>query len=188
LWIGKVPWELRHLTIAEQLLIARVYPRVFVVKLSPKSNARFGLNEDQLQTAMKGTVTSFELNPDAIGDMISGNLMPQPPAILANTLSVTFIGRGKVPNPAALKLFNVRRHMLVAALNWLRQNNPKYYGDIKLDESRLAMVPEDGVPEEILVNIRNIEEPTAARNKADGYVPLYEDDEDEDRAALNQCT
>ena len=33
LWIGRVPWELKKLTFPEQLLIAHIYPRVFVFKL-----------------------------------------------------------------------------------------------------------------------------------------------------------
>jgi hypothetical protein len=136
---------------------------------------------------MKGNVTSFELNPDAIGDMISGNLMPQLPSVLANTMSVTFIGRGKIPNPAALKLFRVRRHVLVSALKWLRENNTKYYGDIVIDESRLDMMPEDGVPQEIMVNIRHVDDVATVIAETDGYVPMYDEDDDEDRVILNQC-
>ena len=36
MWIGKVPWELQVLTFPEQLLIALLYPRVYVFKLYPK--------------------------------------------------------------------------------------------------------------------------------------------------------
>ena len=36
MWIGKVPWELQVLTFPEQLLIAWLYPRVYVFKLFPK--------------------------------------------------------------------------------------------------------------------------------------------------------
>jgi hypothetical protein len=36
MWIGNVPWELQRLTFPEQLLIALVYPRVYVFKLYPK--------------------------------------------------------------------------------------------------------------------------------------------------------
>lgn len=37
LWIGRIPWELKKPTPPEQLLIAHVYPRVFVFKLYPKA-------------------------------------------------------------------------------------------------------------------------------------------------------
>lgn len=183
MWVGEVPFELRYLTIAEQLLIARVYPRVFVVKLFPKSNSHHGLENDQLQTALRGNVTTFELNSDAIADMIAGNLMPQPPAVLASVLSVTFIGRGSTLSPAALRLFQVRRHMLVQALKWLRANNPKYYGDIQIDDSRLAMLPEDDVPPEVLVNIHHEQDATVINAESDGYVPL----ESEDDATPGTC-
>jgi hypothetical protein len=128
-----VPWFFNQLTIAENLLIARLYPRVFVVKLFPKTNA--GLRVDQLQSAMRGNVTTFELNSDMIASMISGTLMLQPPAILASVLSVTFVGRGTTPNPATLRLFRVRRQLLAQALTWLHTHNPKYYGDIVIDRA-----------------------------------------------------
>lgn len=38
LWVGDVPWELRRLTVPEQLLIAILYPRVFVFKMWPKKS------------------------------------------------------------------------------------------------------------------------------------------------------
>jgi hypothetical protein len=182
LWVGEVPWELRHLTIAEHLLIARVYPRVFVVKLFPKGYAREGLENDQLQNALRGNVTSFDLNSDAIAAMIGGNLMPQPPKILASVLSITFIGRGSAPNPAALRLFRVRRHMLVEALKWLRINNPRYYGNIQIDESRLAQLPEDAVPTEILVSIRHESNISVINTESNGYVPEDTSDDEEQLA------
>ena len=36
LWIGEVPWQLKTLTFPEQLLIALLYPWVYVFKLFPK--------------------------------------------------------------------------------------------------------------------------------------------------------
>lgn len=185
MWIGEVPWELRHLTIAEHLLIARVYPRVFVVKLFPKGRIRGGLNDDQLQNALRGNVTSFELNSDAIADMIGGHLMPQPPEVLASVLSITFVGPGTTPNPASLRLFRVRRHMVVEALKWLRTNNPKYYGDIQIDESRLARLPENDVPMEVLVNIRHEPNASVINTESDGYVP---DDNSDDEEGLGGGT
>ncbi|KAG9093512.1 hypothetical protein FS749_014256 [Ceratobasidium sp. UAMH 11750] len=178
LWVGEVPRQLSCLTIAEQLLIARVYPRVFVMKLFPKSTAHHGLDDDQLQGALRGNVTSFELNSDAIADMIEGNLMPQKPAVLASVLSVTFIGRGSLPNPAALWLFRVRRDKVAEALTWLRDNNPKYYGDIEIDDSRLALLPDDGgVPREILVNMHQETDDSVLNAEADSYVPDHEGEE-----------
>lgn len=166
------------MTIAEQLLIALVYPRVFVVKLFPRGNTRHGLQDDQLQHALRGNVTSFELNSGAITEMINGNLMPQEPAVLASVLSITFIGRGKVPNPAALRLFRVRREKVADALLWLKHHNTKYYGGITIDPARMAELPDDGVPNAILMNIHHEEDASVINSEADGYVPEIDADDD----------
>ncbi|KAG8710982.1 hypothetical protein FRC12_000130 [Ceratobasidium sp. 428] len=154
LWVGPVPWQLKCLTIAEQLLIARIFPRVFVIKMFPRDlSVRNGLSDDQLQNALRGNVTTFELNSNAIADMINGNIMPQRPAILASVLSVTFVGRGRKVNPAALRLLRVRREAVREALRWLKENNPKYYGNINIDESVLSELPPDGIPNAIEKNM-----------------------------------
>ena len=36
LWIGRIPWALKVLTFPEQLLIALLYPCIYVFKLFPK--------------------------------------------------------------------------------------------------------------------------------------------------------
>lgn len=173
-----MPWHLECLTIAEQLLIARVYPRVFVVKLFPRDNTRYGLQDDQLQHALRGNVTSFELNSGAITDMINGDLMPQKTSILASVLSITFIGRGKIPNPAALRLFRVRREMVAHALTWLKHNNMKYYGDVTVDSTRLAELPEDDVPHAIRMNIHHEEDDAMIDAETDGYIPEIDADDE----------
>ncbi|QRV95124.1 Helitron helicase-like domain at N-terminus [Ceratobasidium sp. AG-Ba] len=184
LWIGRVPWQLECLTIVEHLLIARVYPRVFIVKLFPRGGSCRGLRDNQLQSALRGNVTSFELNSDAIADMISGNLMPQRPAILASVLSVTFIGRGKAINPAALQMFCVRRDLLVDALLWLKNNNQKYYGDIEIDSERLAELPVNGVPQAVQVNFRFETDDTMIEAESGGYVSDAYIDDNEDSEAM----
>ncbi|EUC56046.1 ATP-dependent DNA helicase PIF1, putative [Rhizoctonia solani AG-3 Rhs1AP] len=157
--------------------VSRVYPRVFVIKLFPKKGSA-GIPLEQLQNGMRGNVTSFEVNSDMIADMISGSLMPQPPEILASVLSVTFIGRSALPDPAKLHIFRVRRHLLVTALNWLHDNNPKYYGDIVVDDSRLERLPEDGVPEEIITNMRHEPDESVLNVELDTYVPSNEEGSD----------
>ena len=51
LWIGRIPWELKKLTFPEQLLIAHLFPRVFVFKLYPKSTG-YTQNATTLQRGM----------------------------------------------------------------------------------------------------------------------------------------
>jgi hypothetical protein len=53
LWIGKIPWVLQRLTLPEQLLIAHLYPRVYVFKLFPKAmRGAPNLDEGSCQRAM----------------------------------------------------------------------------------------------------------------------------------------
>lgn len=91
MWIGHVPLLLQSLTIPEQLLIARHYPRCYVFKLYPH-NSNIPMHPDQLQHGMSGNVSLYELNTPAVAQMLEGNLMPQECRILASVLAVSFIG------------------------------------------------------------------------------------------------
>ena len=94
LWVGTVPIELSSLTFPEQLLIAHLYPRVYVFKLFPKSG---GGSADGLQRGMRGNVSTYELNTDAMAAMVEGQLMPRPPAVLSSLIAITYIGVGRIP-------------------------------------------------------------------------------------------
>jgi hypothetical protein len=72
------------------MTIAQIYPRVFVFKLFPKQ--LHGAPEATLQRAMRGTVSSYEMDVPGIAAMTEGKLMPRPVAILASVISVTLIG------------------------------------------------------------------------------------------------
>ncbi|KAG8714622.1 hypothetical protein FRC09_017417 [Ceratobasidium sp. 395] len=180
LWIGDVPWQLAHLTFAENLLVARIYPRIFLIKLYPRDKSRRHLPLDQVQTALRGNVVSFELNSPALANMVSGQLMPQKPNILASTLSITFVGRGKITDPARLHMLRVRRWAVGEALTWLKEHNKKYYGDIVIDQDRLNALPPDGVPEAISEGIRYEADESMANDEYHGYKPnsYYSDEAD----------
>lgn len=96
LWVGLIPWQLQVLTFSKQLLIALLYPHIFVFKLYPKG-ATFRPGSKTLQWGMQGTVSTFELDITGISTMTQGNMMPQPTSILPSVMSVTFIGKGQVP-------------------------------------------------------------------------------------------
>lgn len=170
MWIGDIPWELQRLTFPEQLLVARIYPRVYVFKLFPKKYER-GHDASTLQWGMRGNVSSYELNVDAISSMVHGNLMPHPPAVLASIISVTFIGLGELPRKWLHSTFRVRRHAVFEALTWLKTNNRKYYGDIDIDPERLGSLPDDDVPMEILGIVRQTEDIGLIDQESDSYVP-----------------
>ncbi|KAF9236934.1 hypothetical protein BU15DRAFT_33175, partial [Melanogaster broomeanus] len=115
LWIGHIPWQLKVLSIPEQLLIALIYPRVFIFKLFPKKVGRVW---DLLlcQKAMRGNVTTYTLDMKGIASMVEGSLMPCPPAILASLIAITFIGVGELPKNWMCSIFRVQRAVVGDAL------------------------------------------------------------------------
>jgi len=170
LWIGRIPWALQVLTFPEQLLIALLYPRVYVFKLFPKRQQ--GIRKmASLQRAMRGNVSTYDLNSEAIASMVQGNLMPRPPAILASLISVTFIALGEVPKKWVHSTFRVRRQVVLEALCWLKVNNTKYYRDIEISPTRIQTLPDDDVPEEITAIIRQSEDVGVLEEENDSYVP-----------------
>ena len=167
LWIGAVPPELSTLTFPEQLLIAHLYPRVYVFKLFPKSGAG---PADGLQRGMRGNVSTYELNVGAMTAMIEGQLMPRPPSVLSSLIAITYIGAGRIPKNWIHSTFRVRRYHISRALNWLKVNNPKYYGDVVISQHQLNQLPEDDVPDEILAAIRQSDDATVVDQESSGYV------------------
>ena len=169
LWVGTVPPELSTLTFPEQLLIAHLYPRVYVFKLFPKSG---GGATDGLQRGMRGNVSTYELNVQAMTEMVEGKLMPRPPAVLSSLIAITYIGVGRIPKKWLHSTFRVRRHHVSRALSWLKENNPKYYGDIIIGDSELNRLPEDDIPDEILGVIRQSEDEGLVDQESSGYVRM----------------
>lgn len=168
LWLGQVPWQLQCLTLPEAQLIARLYPRAMIVKLYPKDK-RNKYDPTTLYSGLQGNITTYDFNMEAIADMVDGRLMPQRPRVLADIISVTYVGIGSLPKNWLMKTFRVCRHHVGEALIWLKNNNRKYYGDIQIDSARMQELPEDDVPVEIMANIRQEQsEGLAAQEKA-GY-------------------
>ncbi|KAJ7805184.1 hypothetical protein B0H14DRAFT_2383059 [Mycena olivaceomarginata] len=175
LWIGRIPWELQVLTFPEQLLVALLYPRVYVFKLHPKCRGTF--DPSQLQRGMRGTVTTYDLDVEGVSAMIEGNLMPRPPEILASVITVTYVGLGELPKNWLHNTFRVRRAVVRRALGWLKAFNPKYYGHIKIDDGRIQALPEDDVPLAITSVIRQSTDTGIIDQESDGYVPRHEESE-----------
>jgi hypothetical protein len=184
LWIGKTPWVLEQLTLPEQLLIAHIYPRIYVFKLFPKAG-RGGAHPDSLQRAMRGTVSSYELSTDGICDMLEGNLMPRSPAILPSIITITYIGVSEPPKQWMRSMFRIRRQAIFGALTWLKQNNPRYYDTIEICHDRLATLPEDDVPAEITSIIRQCTDEGVLDDENDNYVQR---DHDPDNGKFSNFT
>ena len=120
---------------------------------------------------MRGNVSTYELNAEGITDMVQGKLMPCPPAILASLISVTFIALGELPKSWIHSTFRVHQWIVFDALHWLKEHNPKYYGDIEISEARMESLPEDDVPEEIATVIRQSEDVGVVEEESNGYIP-----------------
>ncbi|KAI0076309.1 hypothetical protein K474DRAFT_1598157 [Panus rudis PR-1116 ss-1] len=124
--------------------------------------------------SLAGNVTTFEFNMDRIADMIDGRLMPQQPRVLAELISVTYVGLGKLPKSWLHSTFRVRRHHVGEALRWLKANNP-YYEDICIENARLELLPEDDVPVEIWSLVREECREEVLEQERAGYIPTGED-------------
>ena len=173
LWIGEIPSALTGLTIPEQLLIARHYPRCYIFKLYPR-NVDSHIPLDQLYTGIAGNASLFELNTQEVVEMIKGQRMPSSVQTLASIITITFVGSKILPKDWLKKTFRVRREVVYEALVWLQSHNP-IYADIKIDENRMRELPEDDVPDELLTIIRQEKDDELVEREKESY--LLADDE-----------
>ena len=90
LWIGPVPDCLKSLTLAERLLIAKYLPTAYVVKLYPKQAGAAHWDPSQLYSGLKGSVSTYTLDPNLIASMVDSKVLPSPPTILSAAVAVTF--------------------------------------------------------------------------------------------------
>jgi hypothetical protein len=109
--------------------------------------------------------------------MVNGELMPRPPEILASLIAITIVSRVPLPKNWLKNTFRVRRAAVRTALNWCRDNNPKYYGNITISEEHLAMLPDDDVPHQILDTVRQESNDMCLNAENDTYVPEVDGDD-----------
>jgi len=150
LWIGEVPEELKDLTLPESLLIARAFPRAYVVKLRRKMG---GGDPTTMMDGLMGNVSSVEMPHPQIDHMLAGKYnrhLPQPVHVLSDVLSIAFLSFGSSPPTYLHGFLAVHRHVVHRALLWLKRHNAQY-ADIYIDPIRLQQLPLDGVPPEIVV-------------------------------------
>lgn len=184
-WVGDIPDVLRQLTIAERILIQQVFPRVYLVKCRPRkktsNGAPLGLPDDLLMDGIHGSVCSVKMpTTDAVrmleGELANKPVLPNPSWVLASTLSVAFLGFGSVPTYYLRGMFTVRRKMLLDALLIFKQINP-LYRNVTIDYDALAKLPEECVPDSIVV--RDADDPrlnAMAEAEGTGYVRTDDDD------------
>ena len=166
--IGEIPSQLTALTIPEQLLIARHYPRCYIFKLFPRE-CDLHIPMDQLYTAMAGNATLFEISTQEVVEMLKGQRLPSPVTTLASIIAITFVGSRKLPVDWLKKTFRVRRYVVLEALVWLKKNNP-IYEDIVIDDTRLDELPVDDIPEALLAIVRQEEDDEIVDKERETYV------------------
>lgn len=175
MWIGDVPLELSILTLPERLLIAKYFPAAYIVKLFPKARGSHYWDQRTMNSALKGNVSTYRLDNTEISAMVDDNIMPPPAKILSATIGVTFVGPKNLPERTLPDFLRVRRRRVYQALVWLKNNNP-IYRDITISELRLAQLPENAVPEEILAGTKYSSDTEALNMEQAGYVPQYDEE------------
>ncbi len=177
MWVGRVPECLQILTLAERVLIAKFFPTAYVVKLYPKQTGAAHWDHSQLYSGLKGSVSTYVLDPKLVGSMIDGKILPAPPLILSATIAVTFITPSGKPEFSFPKMLHVQRNNVRDALLWLKSHNP-LYEDITISEERLQALPENGMPNEIISTAKYSTDMESVVREHEGYVPLDAAEED----------
>ncbi|KIY53331.1 hypothetical protein FISHEDRAFT_63402 [Fistulina hepatica ATCC 64428] len=114
---------------------------------------------DETYRGLRGNVSSYALDSPGIVSMLEGNLMPRRPAILVSVLSITFIGKGKIPK------------------NWIKQLKNAIYSEMTyvIREHMSELPNEDDVPQEIWRCIRHEHDEGVLDEEDGGYIPRDED-------------
>ena len=180
LWIGAVPYELAFLTLPECLLIAKYFPAVYIIKLYPKKKGARHWDRRLMYSGLKGNVSTYQLDQGQIASMIDGTIMPQQAKLLAPTIGITFVGPRNLPD-----IFKVRRLHVQMALEWLKTNNT-LFANVTISVARLAELPENDVPYELLATAKLSMNINQLHTEHDGYVPS-QDICNKDGVEVNIC-
>ncbi|KAJ3846723.1 hypothetical protein EV368DRAFT_88604 [Lentinula lateritia] len=179
MWIGKVPFELKILSLPEIILVSRFLASAYVVKLSPKKRSTKWMPSDQLTSALRGNVASYYLKTEDVAPMVDEGYLPPQSSILAATIAVTFIGQKNVSLRALKTMFTVEHSKVANALRWLIANN-QFYHHIQISEGNLQSLPVNGVPDEILSTTKWASEGEFGPGEHEGYVPQHGDIESDE--------
>ena len=119
-----VPQELSDLSLAESVLLARVYPRSIIVQCSDGGGKRTS------HSYVKGHIISFE---NDVGNLTS--IIPRPATELASLLKVVVAGPSNM-NIKLAKINRVRKSVMETAAKWLIKHNFGY-GKVTLERAWL---------------------------------------------------
>ena len=177
MWVGEIPHELAFLTLPELLLITKYFLAAYIIKLYPKKKGACHWDKHQMYSSLKGNVSTYQLDQNQIASMVDGSIMPQRAKVLAATIGITFVGPKNLPDRGLPDMFRVRRAQVQRALEWLKANNP-LFTNITISASRLAELPENGVPYELRATTKFSSDTTTLYAEQDGYVPSQDADDD----------
>lgn len=173
LWVGDVPPQLAELSLAERVLIAKYIPVSYSWKLYPTKPKNPAARIPRLYDGVRGNVSTFPLDQHQIADMM-GVTKPAPLSLLSATFLISFVGpshwRERFIHEDLPNNFIVRRAVVAAALIWLRQHNP-LWADIDISPTRLAALPEAGVPQELRDIARYSDDVERLELEHQNYVP-----------------
>ncbi|KAG9313513.1 hypothetical protein JVU11DRAFT_5839 [Chiua virens] len=108
------------------------------------------------------------MNTNDVMKMLQGQLMPQSMSSLSSILAITYIGSQKLLKNWLKSTFRVR--------------------DINISLERLADLPEDDIPDELLAVMRHEEDEHVAIRESEGYVPVDENMKTDDADAEGMDT
>ncbi|KAF7294643.1 ATP-dependent DNA helicase [Mycena indigotica] len=158
MWLGEIPFQLAILTLPEQLLVALYFPAAYIFKVYPK-NVRPPVDANVAEETipitnekLKGNVSTFSLPISSIAHMAAGNIVPRPSLLLAAVIGVTFVGVDRTALKFMRGTLRVRRQRVFEAILWLKANN-RLYANVNISEENLRSLPEDGIPDEISLNV-----------------------------------
>ncbi|KAJ7883833.1 hypothetical protein B0H14DRAFT_3082409 [Mycena olivaceomarginata] len=121
IWVGKVPWQLKDLSYAEKMLVAKVCHNRCVIRVA---SGRGKLSANAIMFA----------NPT----MKVYNILPPTRDELSEVLAFVFLGPSK-------PMEEEFRRTPILALDWLKLNHSDY-SDLEISLDNLANLPEDGIP------------------------------------------
>jgi len=119
-------------------------------------------------------VATYRLNTEDIADIVDPKIMPPPTKILASVIGVVIIGPKNMPECTMLGYFKVRWECVREGLKWLHEHN-SLYANCDISEPRLAELPENGVPKEILNSTHYSDDVDQLERSRAGYVDKEDD-------------
>ena len=165
----------------------KYFPSAYIIKLFPKHKNVHTWDCSQMHSALKGNVSTYQLDPFQVSSMIDGTMFPHTAKILSATIGITFVGPKGLCKSTMPAMFRVRQWRVREGLLWLKANN-SLYSDIEISEEKLLELPEDGIPDELMLTAKHSTDIEAVEKEHEGYVPVDMADDVEGTVILSQST